>query len=132
MFLVMKRIIVKFSLLLLLVALTFNAYAKPAKQVQQNLQGSKKATMMNVLQALEDGREYDASPFWRENDLEFTLAIPDLQDMYFDFEWDIPWIRIDEEFMHDMERQLEYIEKNLQEKIEDLERRIDSITRKYS
>jgi len=132
MFLVMKRIIVKFSLLLLLVALTFNAYAKPANQVQQNLQGSKKATMMNVLRALEDGREYDASPFWRENDLEFTLAIPELQDMYFDFEWDIPGIRIDEEFMHDMERKLEYIEKNLQEKIEELERRIDSITRKHS
>jgi hypothetical protein len=52
--------------------------------------------------------------------------------MYFDFEWDIPGIRIDEEFIHDMERKLEYIEKNLQEKIEDLERRIDSITRKYS
>lgn len=128
----MKRIIVKFSLLLLLAALTINADAKPADQMQQNLQGSKKATMKNVLQALEEGREYDASPFWRENDLEFSLSIPDLQDMYFDFEWDIPGIRIDEEFIHDMERKLEYIEKNLQEKIEDLERRIDSITRKYS
>lgn len=128
----MKRIIVKFSLLLLLAALTVNTNAESMDQVQQNLQGSKKETMKNVLRALEEGRDYDASPFWRENEFEFSLSIPDFQDMYFDFEWDFPRIRIDEEFINDMQRKLEYIEKNLQEKIEDLERRIDSISRKYS
>jgi hypothetical protein len=127
----MKRMIVKLSLLMFLAVITLNADAGSSAQIQQNLQDSKKATMKNVLQALEEGREYDASPFWRENDLEFSLSIPDFQDMYFDFEWDIPGIRIDEEFIHDMERKLEYIEKNLQKKIEYLERRIDSITQKY-
>ncbi|MGM0666301.1 MAG: hypothetical protein ACQETA_03175 [Bacteroidota bacterium] len=128
----MKRIMVKFSLLLLLAALTVNTNAESMDQVQQNLQGSKKETMKNVLRALEEGRDYDASPFWRENEFEFSLSIPDLQDMYFDFEWDFPGIRIDEEFINDMQRKLENIERNLQEKIEDLERRIDSISRKYS
>ncbi|MEE4213535.1 MAG: hypothetical protein V2I34_00615 [Bacteroidales bacterium] len=128
----MKRIIVKFSLLLLFAALTLNINAGSLNQVQQNLQGSKKETMKNVLRALEEGRDYDASPFWRENEFEFSFSIPDFQDMYFDFEWDFPGIRIDEEFINDMQRKLENIEKNLQEKIEDLERRIDSINRKYS
>lgn len=121
----MKKAIKRTALLLVLVALSMSTMAIPSGQENQDFFGSKRETMKNVLEALEDGRDYDSMPYWRENQYGFPHFDFDIPD--FDFDWDFPDIEINEEFLEDLEKKLEIMEKRIQEKLQELEKKIDSL-----
>ncbi|HDZ41650.1 MAG TPA: hypothetical protein ENH59_08245 [Bacteroidetes bacterium] len=128
----MKKGISKSGLLILIIALTANTMAGAPAPKQQDFFSNKKQTMKNVLEALEEGRSYDARPCWREYEYGFSHHVFDIPDFNFDFEWDFPEIRINEEFIDDLERKLEIIEKRMNEKLQELEKKIDSINSRFS
>lgn len=115
-----------------LIALTLNASAGPVNQYRQDYSSNKRETMKNVLYALEEGTEYDSTPYWREYDYGLSLKDLDLPDLDFDFNWDFPEIRINEDFIDDMNRKLESLEGIMNEKLRQLEIKIDSLNRRIS
>ena len=126
----MKKALSKTALLLILLALTTSTWAGALSQEYQNLYGNKRETMKNVLKALEEGHDYDSMPYWRENEYGFSHHIFDIPD--FDFEWDFPEIRFNDEFIDDMEKKFEVMEERRQELLRKLEEKIDSLNQRLS
>lgn len=130
----MKKALNKTALLLLLVAFSLSTKATTLSQEHQKLLLNKRETMKSVLQALEEGREYDPMPYWRENEYGFSyhfFEIPDY-DFNFDFDWDFPELRFNDEFLDDMEKRLEGIEERMHERLRELEERVDSLNDRLS
>lgn len=128
----MKRAFTTPGLIILLITFCANTLAGTAVQKQQDFPSNKKQTMKNVLEALEEGRDYDDRPYWREYEYGFSHNFFELPDLNIDFDWDFPELRIDEEFIDDLERKLEIMEERMHEKIKELEKRIDSINNRFS
>ncbi len=126
----MKKALSKTALLLILLALTPSTWAGALSQEYQNLYGNKRETMKNVLKALEEGQDYDSMPYWRENEYGFSHHIFDIPDFDFDFEWDFPEIRFNDEFINDMEKKFEVMEERMQELLRKLEENIDSLNQR--
>ncbi len=121
----MKKAFNKITLLIMFLALTVITTAATIDQKNQYSFTNKRETMKNVLQALEEGRNYDSMPHWRENEYGFNLNIFYIPD--FDFEWDFPEFWIDEELIDDMEKRFKVMERRMQERFQELEERIDSL-----
>ena len=126
----MKKALNKTALLLILLALTSSTRAGTLSQQYQNLSGNKRETMKNVLKALEEGHDYDSMPYWRENEYGFSHHIFDIPD--FDFKWDFPEIRFNDEFIDDMEKKFEVMEERMQELLRELEEKLDSLNQRLS
>jgi len=121
----MKKALNKITLLILFLALTLSITASTIAQKDQYSFNNKRQTMKNVLEALEEGRIYDSMPYWRENEYGFNLNVFGIPD--FDFEWDFPEFRFDEKFLDDMEKRIKVMEERMQERLLELEERIDSL-----
>ncbi|MDT8401024.1 MAG: hypothetical protein RQ743_04950 [Bacteroidales bacterium] len=128
----MKRVTNKAGFLIILIALTANTLAGAPSTKQKDVFNNKKQTMKNVLEALEEGREYDACPYWREYEYGISHQVFELPDFNVDFDWDFQKIRIDEEFLDEMERKLEILEDRMHEKLQELEKKIDSLNKRFS
>ena len=128
----MKRAMIKSGILIIFIALTISSSADSLVQQQQDYYGNKRETMKNVLEALEEGKDYDSTPYWREHEYGFSHRYINIPDFNFDFDWDFPEFRIDEEFIDDLERKLEIMEQHLHEQLQKLEKKIDSINERYS
>lgn len=126
----MKKAIFKSTFLLILFALTLSAKSSTSTQERQYFSSNKRETMKNVLEALEEGRIYESMPYWRENDYGFSFNIFDIPD--FDYEWDFPEIRFNDEFIYDMQKRLEIMEEKIQERLQEMEKRIDSLNESLS
>ena len=123
----MKIAFNKITLLIMFLALTVITTSATIDQQDQYSFTNKRETMKNVLKALEEGRNYDSMPYWRENEYGFNLNVFSFPDFDFDFEWQFPVFRIDEELIDDMEKRLKVMEKRMQERLLELEERIDSL-----
>lgn len=121
----MKKAIFKSTFLLIFFSLALSTKASTHAQESQYIFNNKRETMKNVLEALEEGRKYESMPYWRENDYGFSLDIWDIPA--FDFEWDFPEIRFNDELIDDMQKRLEVMEEKIQERLKELEERIDSL-----
>lgn len=130
----MNKLILRTAFLVILTAFSLNNSYGAQSQKYQNLFSNKKETMKSVLQALEEGREYNSMPYWREREYGFSFNLFDISEFDFDFyfDWDSPEFDINEEFFEDMEKKFEIMEKRMQEKLEKMEKRIDSLHQRMS
>ena len=126
----MMKAINKITLLIMFLAFTLSTTATTIAQNDQYSFNNKRETMKNVLKALEEGRNYDSMPYWRENESGFSLSVFDIPD--FDFEWNFPEFRFDEELIDDMEMRFKVMEKRMQERLEELEERLYSLSEYFS
>lgn len=104
----------------------------PVQNEEKQICNAKKDTMLNVLEALEDGRDYNSIPFWRENEygsggLSFT--IPDF-DFDFDFDFGFPELNFDKELLKDLEKRMEILNEKMEDKFNEMQEKIVLIDNK--
>lgn len=128
----MNKILQRASFILILVVFSFSDLTGAGTQQYQSILSGKKETMKNVLQALEEGTDYDSMPNWREKTYGFSFHPLDHEYFDFDLDWEFPEINIDEEYFEDIGRRLEIIERKMQEKMQELEKKIDSLNQRLS
>ena len=127
------------SIVFLLTGLFASAFENDDQAYPQ--EQAKKSTMLNVLEALENGKDYDSNPGWRENEYGFTGMSVALPDFEFDFDFDFPeldfdfllpedWLR--EDFIEDFEIRMELLDERMQKKLDELEKLIEERYKDHS
>jgi len=128
----MNKKLYRTSLIIILFVFSITSLSGITPQRYQDMFSNKKETMKSVLKALEEGREYDSEPYWREKQYGFSFHPLDHEILEFDYDWDFPEIYIDESIFEDMEKRFEMMEMKMQEKMRELEKRLDSLNQRLS
>ncbi|HUS87277.1 MAG TPA: hypothetical protein VMW76_08560 [Bacteroidales bacterium] len=94
-------------------------------------------SMLNILEALESGQEYEKPERWADKNY-FYFDIPTFRlhgfyrdfEFGYDYDFSIPDFRIDEQFLEEFGERMEHLEKQMHERFKELEKRMESLNRK--